>query len=167
MLSGRWSPELETRNIGKSQGYNGLSIHDTTVHCSVGGENTPCMLTCWHPTPAELEALNAGAPVIVRILGHQHPPIALMVGEAPQPPDPAQVRRETIVRLMGNPCAQKLEPAEPFFILLGRDEHAALAVDHWADLRDNQRGPTAKTDDARQIASQMRAFREARERGPK
>jgi len=39
------------------------------------------MVTAWHPTPKELEALNAGAPVHVRILGREHPPIMVDVGE--------------------------------------------------------------------------------------
>lgn len=35
------------------------------------------------PTPAELERLNAGAPVIVRILGLSFPPINVWAGDAP------------------------------------------------------------------------------------
>jgi len=42
------------------------------------------MVTAWLPTPKELEALNAGAPVHVRIIGIHHPPIMVEVGETPE-----------------------------------------------------------------------------------
>lgn len=72
-----------TRVIGKSQGYLGLPVRDEVVTCKVGGDGTPVMVTAWHPTPAELAALNAGAPVHVRIVGTGHPPIMVEVGEVP------------------------------------------------------------------------------------
>ena len=75
--------EGATRVIGKSQGYLGLPVRDGTVNCTVGGEGTPTMTTAWHPTPAELAALNAGAAVHVTLLGQSHPPIILGVGPAP------------------------------------------------------------------------------------
>jgi hypothetical protein len=71
--------EGATRTIGKSQGYHGLSIRDTTVNCTVNGDGTPLMETAWEPTPSELERLNAGAPVILRVLGTGHPPVMLEV----------------------------------------------------------------------------------------
>ena len=73
-----------TRVLGKSQGYLGLPIRDELINCSVNGEATPSMVTAWFPTPKELAALNAGAPVHVRILGVVHPPILVEVGEAPE-----------------------------------------------------------------------------------
>ena len=73
-----------TRVLGKSQGYMGLPIRDEVINCTVGGEGTPCMVTAWHPTPAELEAINAGAPVHVRLIGTGHPPIMVEVGEIPE-----------------------------------------------------------------------------------
>jgi hypothetical protein len=73
-----------TRVLGKSQGYAGLPIRDEVVTCKVGGEGTPVMVTAWHPTPKELEAINAGAPVHVRIVGVAHPPIMVEVGEIPK-----------------------------------------------------------------------------------
>ena len=72
-----------TRVLGKSQGYLGLPVRDETINCTVGGEGTPAMVTAWFPTPEELAALNAGAPVHVRLLGTAHPPIMVEVGEAP------------------------------------------------------------------------------------
>lgn len=76
-----------TRIVGRSQGYNGLPIRDEVVHCTVNGPETPAMITAWIPTPAELEALNAGAAVHVRILGHVPPPMAVEVGPLPDVDD--------------------------------------------------------------------------------
>lgn len=73
-----------TRVLGKSQGYLGLPVKDDVIHCSVGGEDTPCMITAWVPTPAELAALNAGAAIHVRIVGTAHPPIMLETGPVPE-----------------------------------------------------------------------------------
>lgn len=72
-----------TRVIGKSQGYLGLPLRDELIHCSVNGINTPAMITAWFPTPEELAALNAGAPVHLRILGVQHPPVMIEAGPVP------------------------------------------------------------------------------------
>lgn len=72
-----------TRVLGKEQGYLGLPVRDEFINCTVNGEGTPSMVTAWHPTPRELDALNAGAPVHIRILGSNHPPIMVEVGEVP------------------------------------------------------------------------------------
>lgn len=72
-----------TRVIGKSQGYAGLPLRDEPVNCSVNGL-TPSMVTAWLPTPKELDALNKGAAVHVRLLGINHPPISVEVGEVPE-----------------------------------------------------------------------------------
>ncbi|MEH6774890.1 MAG: hypothetical protein V7668_13270 [Cereibacter changlensis] len=72
-----------TRIIGKSQGYLGLPLRDEVIHCTVGGEGTPCMVTAWQPTPDELARLNAGASVHLRVNGSQHPPVMLDVGDPP------------------------------------------------------------------------------------
>jgi hypothetical protein len=72
-----------TRIIGKSQGYLGLPLRDEVIHCTVGGEGTPCMVTAWQPTPDELARLNAGASVHLRVIGAQHPPVMLDVGDPP------------------------------------------------------------------------------------
>ncbi|HLP70429.1 MAG TPA: hypothetical protein VK181_23225 [Rhizobium sp.] len=74
-----------TRIIGKSQGYLGLPIRDIATDCPVNGPGTPAMETAWLPTPDEIEAINAGAPIILRILGTGHPPVSLYVGEVPGP----------------------------------------------------------------------------------
>lgn len=72
-----------TRVLGKSQGYMGLPVRDEQINCKVGGEGTPCMTTAWLPTPKEIEAIKAGAPIHVRLVGTKHPPIMVEVGEVP------------------------------------------------------------------------------------
>ncbi len=70
--------EGTTRRIGKSQGYRGLCVRDVVLPTG-----TPAMATAWQPTPAELERLNAGAPLHLIILGVSHPPVILEVGQPP------------------------------------------------------------------------------------
>jgi hypothetical protein len=74
--------EGATRILGKSQGYLGLPLRDEAINCTVGGEDTPAMVTAWLPTPDELARLNAGAAVHLRIIGTQHPPVMVDVGPA-------------------------------------------------------------------------------------
>ncbi|TPN79994.1 hypothetical protein [Mesorhizobium sp. B1-1-2] len=73
-----------TRVIGKSQGYIGLPLRDILINDSVSGPDTPAMETAWFPTPDEIAAINAGAPVILRVLGTGHPPVMLLTGEVPK-----------------------------------------------------------------------------------
>lgn len=75
--------EGATRVLGKSQGYLGLPLRDVLLPTTVDGPETPCMETAWLPTPAEIERINAGAPVILRVVGFQHPPVMVDVGEVP------------------------------------------------------------------------------------
>lgn len=71
--------EGATRTIGESQGYIGLPLRDERIACAVNGEATPCMLTAWQPSPEEIEAQRAGAPVMLRVFGTQHPPVMVYV----------------------------------------------------------------------------------------
>lgn len=68
-----------TRVIGKSQGYAGLPLRDIVYE-----DGTPAMESAWFPTPKELEALAAGAPVILEVLGTGHPPVKLKTGNPPE-----------------------------------------------------------------------------------
>lgn len=72
-----------TRVIGKAQGYYGLPIRDIVVNDTVTGPETPAMETAWFPSPDELAAINAGAPIILRVCGNGHPPVMLYTGEVP------------------------------------------------------------------------------------
>lgn len=58
------------------QGHCGsLPIRD--VETSAG----PGMESVWFPTPEELTAIAAGAPIMLTILGQKHPPVSVNVGE--------------------------------------------------------------------------------------
>jgi hypothetical protein len=70
--------EGATRRIGKSQGYNGLPLRDEIGHFG------PQMVSSWQPTPAEIAAIVAGAPIHLTVLGSAHPPVLLAVGEIPR-----------------------------------------------------------------------------------
>ena len=72
------SPPGTTRRIGKSQGYLGLSVADC-----LSPDGVPMMLTSWQPSPKELAALVAGAPVYLWIIGQAHPPVMVEVGPEP------------------------------------------------------------------------------------
>lgn len=69
--------EGTTRRLGKSQGYIGLCIRDV-MH-----PQGPAMVSSWQPTPAEVERIAAGAPILLMILGTAHPPVILEAGEIP------------------------------------------------------------------------------------
>lgn len=73
-----------TRALGKEQGYFELTIRDIKI-----GENKdiPVMQSAWEPTPDELAMINAGAPIILSILGTGHPPVMLGVGQLPHEED--------------------------------------------------------------------------------
>lgn len=71
------------RVLGKQQGYLGLPVRDELIDNRVAGQ-VNAMTTAWLPTPKEIQAINAGAPVHVRIFGTGHPPIMVEVGEVPE-----------------------------------------------------------------------------------
>jgi len=73
-----------TRVLGEAQGYIGLPLRDIVINDSVTGPQTPAMESAWFPTPEELAALNAGAPIILRVVGRVHPPVMLETGEVPK-----------------------------------------------------------------------------------
>lgn len=75
-----------TRVLGKSQGYIGLPIRDETIEF-VGHDTIELvnqMVSAWFPTPDELAAINAGAPIVLRCIGDVHPPVSMAVGEEPE-----------------------------------------------------------------------------------
>lgn len=75
--------ERATRIVGKAQGFMGLPIRDEKINERTLGV-VPTMVTAWTPTPAELEALNAGANIHVRLFCmNMHPPISVGVGPSP------------------------------------------------------------------------------------
>ncbi|NTI22390.1 hypothetical protein G6M87_11025 [Rhizobium rhizogenes] len=67
---------------GESQGYRGLILRQMTVRdASQPDIEQPALQSAWYPTVDELERLNSGAPVIMTVLGTQHQPVDLNVGE--------------------------------------------------------------------------------------
>jgi hypothetical protein len=83
MLAG--VPKNATRyGVGKVQGYTGLAIRDELRETRVDGPRTPVMVTAWIPTPDELALLNAGAPIMVEIMGQIPPPMNVRVGDTPE-----------------------------------------------------------------------------------
>jgi len=65
-----------TRELAKDQPeYLPLCIRDE--HVAVAGQDTPAMVAAFEPTPQQLQILNAGGKVYVRILGTRWPPISL------------------------------------------------------------------------------------------
>jgi hypothetical protein len=67
-----------------------------------------------------------------------------------------------LARLLADPCVQKLEPDEPFFVLLGRDPDAAQAIARWVKLREGREGISDKTDAALKTFHEFGDFRRAR-----
>jgi len=69
--------------IGREQGFLGLAVHFTTTFDTGIQQECPCLQTAWTPSPDELAILNSGGNVMVQLLAHQHPPIAVYVDYAP------------------------------------------------------------------------------------
>ena len=67
--------EGATRIIGKAQGYRALPVKDEIITVLVGNSerDVPSMVTVWFPTPQEIERLQKGAPIHLRLLGNAHP----------------------------------------------------------------------------------------------
>jgi hypothetical protein len=86
-----------TRTLGKSQGFEGLPIRDEFLHDN--GVKIHVMISAWQPTPEELADLNAGASVLLSVMGMsapegtpdaeyfkvpRQPPVRLYVGGVPK-----------------------------------------------------------------------------------
>lgn len=71
-----------TRYLGAPKGWQPetdgdcahLAIQDSTLD-----SGTPVMVSAWEPTPAELRAMQDGAPVYLQIVGSAHPPVMVWV----------------------------------------------------------------------------------------
>lgn len=76
-----------TRIIGEGQGYIGLPLRDIALNDGVTGPDTPAMESAWQPDAADITSLQAGGQIILRVVGTQHPPVAIYV--EPPTDDPA------------------------------------------------------------------------------
>ncbi|MBI1214152.1 MAG: hypothetical protein GC190_22035 [Alphaproteobacteria bacterium] len=72
--------------LGQPKNWN-ATIQGRVITLHVRKANTnagPVMQSAWLPTLEEIEAIRAGAPVILTIVGEVHPPVGVSVGEAPK-----------------------------------------------------------------------------------
>ena len=69
-----------TRRIGKSQGFQTLPVRDEPVP---GAPDVNQMVTAWTPSQDELALLNKGASIHLILMGTQHPPVIVCVGDVP------------------------------------------------------------------------------------
>lgn len=60
-----------------------LPVRFEIVEDGAGGRLSS-FVSAWLPTPEQLERIAAGAPVLLRIIGTSHPPVAIDVGQAPE-----------------------------------------------------------------------------------
>ena len=72
-----------TKVIGEKQGYKPLFVKEDPIVDPVSKRETQLLTTAWTPLPHELEILNRGGSVHVKLLTVGHPPIKVDVGPAP------------------------------------------------------------------------------------
>ena len=70
-----------TRVLGKSQGYIGLPIRDVATVDKTTGVLVNRMISAWELTPDEIDRLKQGATIYLHVLGTEHPPVMIKVGE--------------------------------------------------------------------------------------
>lgn len=75
--------EGATRLLGKSQNYRGLPVRDQRIVDASNGQEAPEMISARLPTDKEIAAIAAGAPIYLAVLGTEHPPVRVEVGEVP------------------------------------------------------------------------------------
>jgi hypothetical protein len=72
--------EGATRNLGAPADWDGdLSKCNVLPIIDVDTDQGPFMVSAWEPTPAELEAINAGGSIQLWISGTGHPVVSLTV----------------------------------------------------------------------------------------
>ncbi len=74
--------ERSTRTLGEPDGWD-RGTYGPCVTLAVRDEARGAlatMVSAWEPTPAEIYAIIAGAPVYLRVAGSQHPAVELTVG---------------------------------------------------------------------------------------
>lgn len=91
--------EGATRVMGENQPeYQPLPLRDDFIPTADGRQKMHVMVSKWQPTPEEIAALSAGAPIFLSIISGNHmvdtpdflcvlaskwPPVLLTVGEIP------------------------------------------------------------------------------------
>lgn len=75
-----------TRWLGAPLGWE-PDTQGPCSHLAIRDEDTTAgraMASAWEPTPEELLRLNAGAPIILTVMGTVHPPVEVRVGYPPK-----------------------------------------------------------------------------------
>lgn len=74
-----------TRVLGADQGYVSLPIRDELLEMNFqeGVKVAHAMTSAWIPNPAEMKRIADGASILLTVIGMNHPPILLAVGEIP------------------------------------------------------------------------------------
>ena len=71
-----------TRVLG-GPGLEDLHVKDYAVKPHpLAVQSTPAMASAWEPDADELQRIKQGAPIILHVLGSEHPAVMLTVGEA-------------------------------------------------------------------------------------
>lgn len=70
----------------------------------------------------------------------------------------ATAREELAMAARGEGCLGKAAPDEPVFVLRGQDAFGAELVDLWALRAERVGCPSAKVQEARDLADRMRAW---------
>jgi hypothetical protein len=63
--------------LGKPSDMTDEQCSSIRAQKTVTHDGFPCFLTCWMPSKEDLEALNAGRPLILMTLGEGFPPVSL------------------------------------------------------------------------------------------
>ncbi len=73
----------QTRVLNPPQGYdNGVAatkVGGLPIAIETDAHNIPFLVSCWKPSPEDIEALRAGAVVKLSVMGVQMPPVNVFV----------------------------------------------------------------------------------------
>lgn len=74
-------PEMTEEECQSVRAYKGTTP-ERAYKAVEDGTDYPFILTAWMPSKEDLEALNAGRPLWLRVLSFKHPPVALFTLDA-------------------------------------------------------------------------------------
>lgn len=67
-----------SRPIAKPKSMKDEQCSSLEIMALTDGSGYPCMVSCWQPNKEDKEAIAAGRPVWLKIIGQVHPPVALL-----------------------------------------------------------------------------------------
>jgi len=65
------------KTYGKPQGWTDEQCYEISAYEGVTEDGFPIIITVWQPNKEDIEAINAGRPVILRMISHGLPPHSL------------------------------------------------------------------------------------------